>query len=243
MKSSRAVLCTTVFATDPEDGRFVQALRTAEEARVNELHLYIVSGCPNPICDELLRERGAEVVKEVDHGMGASRRQGIREVVKKYDPGAVVWLEPEKYPLVAHLEASIQAIGRGQADLVVPRRTTLESYPKYQELSELRANHAMGAITSRGDLDLMFGPRVMGRKAIPLFLAYGPEYGGDQWHVLFAPVVWAIKKGLKLLSVTVPYVHPLEQTTREEGNAEMDSRRDIQRVELIELVSREMKRS
>ncbi|MES2006527.1 MAG: hypothetical protein V4436_00295, partial [Patescibacteria group bacterium] len=154
----------------------------------------------------------------------------------------IAWIEPEKYPVVPLLESCFDLITSGTHDIVLPTRKSLESYPMYQELSELRANRELGFITGRPELDFYFGLRVFNKKGAKLFLSYDGE-GGDTWHIFFIPVLRAIANGSHLVGQTlVNYVHPAEQTAAEVGDAKMDRKRDHQREVLVSAMREEAER-
>ena len=50
---------------------------------------------------------------------------------------------------------------------------------------------------------------------------------------LFFPIIEALKKGFKVRSVEVPYVHPSAQTEFENDKPEFNRKRDIQRRAII----------
>ncbi len=230
---------TTTFSPTAEDLRFRLALNTVREAVRCGYPIIVVDGSPFDDAKRLLEEAGAVVFKETTPGMGASRRQVLRAGL---DTGAevVVWLEPEKYPLVSLLGPCVKMVQSGY-DLVVPARRSLESLPSYQELSELRANWELGFITKRAELDLMFGPRVMSRNAAELFLSYDGAFG-DHWHILFLPVLRALRVGMSVMSVVVDYTHPAEQTAAEEADPKMPPKRLAQRQALVPAMREEADR-
>ncbi len=238
----RTVLVTTTFSKSSDELRFRLALKTCDAAREHGYPLIVVDGSPHESMRDLLREHGATVFKEEGGGMGASRRQTISAGL---DTGAeaIIWLEPEKYPIVGELSKCIDALDSQDCDLVVPARESLESYPMYQELSELRANRELGFITGRPDLDLMIGPRVMTPTMANLMLQYTGQAGGDNWEILFIPVLWMLQKEeWSIGSRRVNYVHPPEQTAAEVGDEEMNKKRDFQRHSLVASMRREAQR-
>lgn len=233
------VLVTTTLYQSPDELRFKLALKTCAAAKAAEYQLIVADGSPNEHIRDLLRAQGATVFKRKESAMGASRREVLKAGL---DTGAnvIVWLEPEKYPLVPLLGTCIGMVRAG-IDIVVPDRVSLDSYPPYQELSELRANRELGRITYRPDLDLMFGPRVMSRVGAGLLCDYIGKPGEDNWEILFVPVLQALKMCLPVCSVQVPYVHPPEQTAAEQGDAAMNAKRDQQRRDLVDGMRRAAK--
>ncbi len=240
----KVALVTTTFSKNAEDLRFQLALKTCQEARKAGYPLYIVDGSPDPNMRTLLLEAGATAVAgEEIRGMGASRRQCFQMGL---DSGAevIVWLEPEKYPFVSLIGPCAEMIGEGEGkyDIILPSRKSLQSYPRYQELSELRAIRNIGIITRRPDLDWMFGPRVMSRKGTELLMSYTGQSGGDTWELLNIPLIWAFQSGIKVGSKLVDYIHPPEQTAAEEGDEIMDRKRDLQRDVLEKAIGAECHR-
>lgn len=211
-------------------------MEAAEKVR---LPIFVVDDSKNESVTAALLERKAIVSEQVSPGMGASRRQAIRAGLDS-EADIVVWLEPEKHTLVPLLKSVINQMQDG-FDLIVPCRHGLETYPQYQELSELRANREIGFITGRPELDLMFGPRVMGRTYAKISAEYTGAPGNDNWEILFVPVLSAIKRGLKIGSQIVEYDHPHEQKELEDTEA-MRAKRDKQRLDITTTMSIEAHR-
>lgn len=233
----KVVLVTTTFSTDPSgDLRFGMALKTIEAAKRCGYPIIVVDGSPGNLgASEMLERHGAVVFCQKLSGMGNSRREAIRAGLdwQAEVASVIVWLEPEKYPIVPLLSPAIAAVADDQFDLVIPHRKSLWNYPPYQAASETIANQALGAITGRPDLDLYIGPRVMSRAvASRYFLGYDGKFG-DQWESIFIPVLHALRCGARVGSVVVDYVHPPEQTLAETGDVAMVNKRDRQRTLII----------
>lgn len=239
----RVVLVTTTFTKDPEnDIRAKLALRSCEAAAESTYPLIVVdgSGIGHPF-QNLMRQRGANVIDQVGKGMGASRRECLRAGLAT-GADIIVWLEPEKHSIVLLLEACIDLVKYGTFDVVIPRRKSMMSYPKYQAWSEMEANLQLHGITGL-PLDYYIGPRVMNRQTAELMADYqpNPELGyGDNWEILFLPLLHMMQKGLTIGSYTVEYTHPEEQ--RVEDDQAMRDKRDKQRNDLVTAMGREAKR-
>lgn len=227
-------IATTTFYTSPDDLRFKLATKFVKEAVKAGHEVVIVDGSPLPEIGEQLRNLGASVCAQREKGMGPGRREALRLAS---DSDVIAWVEPEKHPLVPFLEVLAEKVRAG-ADMVIPRRRSLGSYPKYQEISEHKGNWEAGSMTGRPELDLWFGPRVMNLKGLSHFLAYDGLYE-DRWDSIFIPVMWAIADGSRVVSHTVDYVHPAEQTAAEEGDATMDKKRDVQLESLLQAIGAE----
>jgi hypothetical protein len=205
--------------------------------------MIVVDGSP---CQEFklaLRETGVIIVDQKEPGMGASRRQVLNEGINN-GAKVIVWLEPEKHTLIPLLEPCIAPVLCDGVDVVVPRRLNLDGYPPYQQLSEYRGNWDLANTTGRPDLDLFIGVRIMTIEAAKLMANYDGQCGnntyGDNWEILFIPILWFMRKGLQIRSVTVNYIHPPEQLV-EEGQ-DMIAKRDKQRIDLVGAMAREFHR-
>lgn len=180
---------------------------------------------------ELLRRVGGQVFDQLPGtSMGAARRQAV-EVALRQKAEIIIWMEPEKAPLASFLPELIDQFSATQANLLIPRRRTLRSYPAYQMAKELEGNHEVASLIGRTDLDLWFGPRVMDRRAAELFCSYGGQYG-DRWESIFIPVMMSLRQGLKVVGHTIDYIHPPEQTAAE-SSPDFDQKRDDQLNSLL----------
>ncbi len=166
--------------------------------------------------DELLREfekYGATVHMHSSIGMGSSRRQAIRE---SHNTGRdiIAWTEPEKVDYIPKIADTAFPILNDSADLIVPRRKSMQSYPTAQQYAEPLGNAFWREVTGT-DLDVWFGPRTWRRELSDYFLNYDGEYG-DKWDSIFIPVMNAIFDNKRVLGVEIEYTHPSQQTKKEE---------------------------
>jgi hypothetical protein len=125
----------------------------------------------------------------------------------------------------------IHRILEKEADLIVPDRGDLSDYPDFQRLCELLGNDFVSELTGNY-LDLWSGMR-LGTRAIfeDYFLRYDGKFG-DNWEVLFVPVLQAIKNGKKVASQKISYHHPQEQTEIETGDPVFNLKRTKQLSDL-----------
>ena len=224
-------IATTTFYPTANDLRCQLAGQFMNQVREAGHKVIVVDDSPDPAIPEMFSELGAIVHRQTAKGMGPGRRQAIQAIfdlaVKENNSTPIfVWIEPEKHPLIPLLEPAIRTVRAG-ANLVVPRRRSLASYPSYQQICEARGNWEAGSLTGAPELDLYFGPRLMDMGTCAYFLDYEGDHG-DKWDSIFIPVVRVVAAGRRVTSVTVDYVHPPEQTQAEEGNVEMDKKRDVQ---------------
>jgi len=214
-----AIATSTLYNPDWESYglRAELAKKTIINAKNIGYEISIVDGGSS---DELLKEferYGAKVIVELQRSdtMGAQRRNAI-EYACNLGRDVIVWMEPEKETYVSEIEKTVTPIIEGSAEMVIPRRKSLESYPVFQQHFEQMGNIFWKDVTGT-DLDVWFGPRTWKKEMSRYFLDYKGEYG-DKWDSIFVPVVNAIFDGRKVISVDVDYIHPKKQTEAEEHN-------------------------
>src|SRR3989338_2030271 len=159
------VVVTTTYYKSVSDLRYQLACETIRQARQHDYDIIVVDGSPDPAIRKTFTELGALVFQETTKGMGHSRRLAFFHALNhlyctlKAEDGIIVWLEPEKHDLVRFIQEIIAAF-RHNVVAVVPRRTkqSWETYPEFQQASELRANAAFSSAIGRVNLDVMFGP-------------------------------------------------------------------------------------
>jgi len=186
---------------------------------------YIVTVVDGGSSDELLREfeyLGARLSVQEGKSMGAGRRQAIKMA---FDTGreVIAWTEPEKTSYIDDIVRTAEPLLADSADLVVPRRRTMYSYPDAQQRAESMGNGFWKDLTGH-DLDVWFGPRTWRREMSEYFLSYDGRYG-DRWDSIFIPVMDIILDGKKVTEVVVDYVHPSEQREIEDDSPEFYSKR------------------
>lgn len=233
----QAAIATTTFYRSVDDLRMKLALKTMEEACRNGFPIAVVDGgSPDEVCRQF-HDRAAYLYRQEKPGMGASRRQAIAAAAKLVNNNEVIiWMEPEKHTLVSEFSKIVPLVLNGKADLVVPARRTMASYPPEQQTAEVLGNLAFFYLTGF-NFDVWFGPRVMNRRAVQYFLDYQGEYG-DKWDSIFIPLLRMIKDGLHLMDFMVDYVHPQEQT-QAEANFDFLMKRLDQLSNLVPSMGRE----
>jgi len=231
-----AIATTTSYRLDPKSGFYKSdviradlAAETIKCAAGIGYEIFVVDGGSPSFLTEEFTCSGAHVYRGCGESMGADRRRAMREAAASGRP-YIAWMEPEKAPLVHDLWKSAVPL-LGGADIVVPKRFSLNSYPAVQKESETRNNKEFEDLTGC-DLDLWFGPRAMGFAGLMSFINYdGTHHGkfyGDKWDSVFVPPVLALINGKNVVSVPVNYVHPSEQREIEECNPVFDEKRRAQ---------------
>jgi len=228
------IATTTLYNPDSENDRVRSnlALETLRKALDLGYQVILVDGGSS---DELLKEferYGASVHQE-SGGMGGERRK-VFSLAQSSGKPVIAWLEPEKVNYLSQLEKTIAPVINGDADLVIPQRKSLASYPLSQQECEPLGNQAWKEITGL-DLDLWFGPRTMNQDTSILFSNYNGEFG-DKWDSIFIPVMDAVHQGKKVIGVPIDYTHPKSQTESEEGNADFKEKREMQLRTLVDML-------
>ena len=219
-----AIATTTLYKPDSESDRIRSQLaeRTARIAgEIGYEFVVVDSGSPDDFLSELQRY-GAKLYPRKPTTMGEGRRDAIRTA---YDTGkpVIAWLEPEKCNYVLELANTVVPILEGKADLVVPRRRSLDSYHEFQQLTEKVGNLYWRDLTGI-DLDVWFGPRTWEKNLSEYFLRYAGEYG-DEWHTIFIPLLDIIADNHKVIGVDIEYAHPKEQAEIEKHSIEFHAKR------------------
>jgi hypothetical protein len=155
------------------------------------------------------------LIPQREGSLGVARRQCIEAGVAS-GRNIIVYTDPEKNSFVSEIEKSVQPLIDGVCDFVVPRRRSMESYPRFQAYSERFINLYWKELTG-WDLDITFGPRCFQRELADLFLTYEGRYG-DKWDSIFIPVMRGLKDGVRISEVEVDFVYPASQRDVEEND-------------------------
>lgn len=228
------------------------AINFVQEVLQAGYHIVVVDGGSSDAFKSQLAELGVFVQPEQQKGMSPGRRQALMEVSTIPGVKVVCWCEPEKVSFVSDcMIQSALPILRGTADLVIPGRDeqAKATYPGHQIYFEnktnkiwnnaLRAHHLLPSDAK--DFDFCFGPRLFNNipVVIEVFmrafhylergLALDKIINLELWPgVSLLPIVSALHKGLRVISVTVPYHHPEEQTRTETDSSSPRRKVDIQ---------------
>lgn len=227
-ENSRTVLVTSTkfdFAVPSEECRALLSLAAMDKAQAIGLPVISADAGSSPRYIEAARERGAMIFKASGKTLGAQRREAIARA-QQLHPLCIVYSEIEKLPLIAEVPHIVEPILSGKAEMVVPRRQSLESYPSLQQRSEHIMNSHWQMLTGI-PLDVSFGPRAWHASLSPLFLSYTGDYG-DLWESIMIPVLDAVLSGHRVGEVVLNYRNPEEQTAIEEGSIDFLRKRIAQ---------------
>lgn len=234
MISEKIAIATTTFYkpnSEVDINREQIARKTLRKASDKGYSVFVVDGgSTEEFLKEIEKYNNIKIFPELERGMGKSRRQVMKEAYNS-EKTFVTWTEPEKESYIDNIEMVGEYMQATNLDLVVPTRTSLDSYPTTQQYAEKFGNSVWKELTGT-NLDMWGGMRMFKRDLTNYFLNYEGKYG-DLWDSIFIPVMDAIKDGKKVGSFNINYVHPLFQTEFEEGNVELSIKRLKQLENLI----------
>ncbi len=202
---------------------------------------------------------GLTLIKRRSLNLSLAKKRVIKKAVKLPDVKAIVITEAEKLSLIDSLPQIVKPILEKKADIVIPKREAKlfkKLYPSYQYESEIEGNKLYNEILRTNDLlkekedfDIFFGPRAFlnTKKVVSLFTkkyrlrisknAYLNSYFHyeDYSTTLSFPIVVALKKGLRIKSVEVPFSYPENQKENEERGARevFEQKRRNQRISIL----------
>lgn len=132
--------------------------------------------------------------------------------------GVVVWSEPEKVDFAKDIHAVAAPIIAGDADIVLPRRMSLTSYPTWQQPWEETGNRMLSKVIGK-EFDYFFGPKACNIAATECFMQYPKDATvPDLWDSIFAPLVDAVVQHLRIAEVPVSFTYPKSQRDTEEND-------------------------
>ena len=216
--TEKIVIATTTFYNpnnSSDNYRSNLAKKTIKNATDLGYKIIVVDGGSS---EKILREfekYGAQIYSQTSNGMGNSRRQAITEA---YSSGKeiIAWMEPEKNNYINKIIDTAIPILNNSAEIVIPKRKSLKSYPLYQQYAERFGNEFWKELTGT-NLDMWFGPRTWRKESSNYFLN-NSSTNNNCWDSIFIPIMNAIIDNKKVISVEIDYTHPKKQTELEEHN-------------------------
>lgn len=233
-----ATFCKTESAYDRDVG-LPLSLATVRATTAAGLPIIVVDGSPDPEVGRVLKNAGAEVIRQIGTGFGPATRQVIAAGGNLLKTGGVVlWQEPQKEDLVPYHRKIAAPILDGRAALVVPARSYISwpTYPCEQWHQEVFCNRYVEIVTGgRVPFDLFFGPTAFREDTLELVA----EFDGNAWDARLVPIIRAIKRGAAVESVSVDYRHPRLQRLAEEGDVGWCKKRLRQLNVNLDVIERE----
>ncbi len=198
-------------------------------------------GSAKTLVSAIKKIQGVKLFQSKKPKRSPNRRKAIFEASQIEDVRAIVMTELEKVSVITDcIEMIVDPIINGDADLVIPKRDDLlfkKTVPSYMYESEsegnllyceaLRANSLLSP--NSPDLDVFFGVRVF-RNDKKLLKSLLSHYESNPFNSLlehrlfdfeeysngqFFPVVKALQKKKKVISVTIPFTYPATQMENE----------------------------
>ncbi len=199
-------------------------------------HVVVVT---DSLSEPLARQTGVQTMQMENQNTGATRRAALSAalaLVPEEGPSALVWSEPEKIEIGKFLKIITQPVLEGAADLIIPRRADMASYPSWQVSWEATGN-AMCSTVLGQEFDYFFGPRVLNKRAASYFLNYpGTQQVSDAWDCVYSPLVDCKYAGLKFGEVVIDFSYPSVQRDAEREDMSMLPRR----TKTLDLIVREL---
>lgn len=190
---------------------------------------------------ELVNIPSINILRRKSLRRSPSKRQAIKFAASLPGIKIIITTEAEKVSLITDcLDLIVKPLLGDEADIIIPNRDEKlfkQTYPGYMYESELEGNDlyneylkSHGLLEEDQFLDMFFGPRSFRNdpKVIRLFMKrfkislggftlpreyFDPEELSD---TSFFPVVQALKKGLRVMAVEVPFKYPSLQKENED---------------------------
>ena len=232
------------------------ALQLIDAAIEKGYQIVIVDGGSSQEFKQALKDKVQHVYDQDEPGMSAGRRQAFSTVSQLSGVSVVCWTEPEKVSMVRDcLQIAATPVLNGEADIVVPSRdaASFATYPNYQVDFEVGVDRDWNRIVrdsglmseTQDELDVCIGPRIIWNDPVILRyfmnryrykdIAEKESNTLELWpNALFTPLIHALKDGVKVVSIPVPYRHPEVQTHLESDSEQFRQKRAFQRQVLLE---------
>ncbi len=228
---------TTLYNPSIESDRI--RLKLAEkammDARKRGLEVACVDGGSPEEFLKNLRSYGVRVFMQEEKGMGNSRRQAIREAAN-IGKGIIALSEPEKLGYIQYISKTARPILENRADIVSPSRTSLSSYPLFQQYTETLGNMFWEKMTGI-KLDMWFGPQTFSKDCLRYYLGETSlEKDNPFDYVNLIPILNALSEGRRVIRVDIDYEHPVEQTSIENN----DLRFYRKRIDQLSILTRQL---
>lgn len=222
------------------------AIQMLNEAQKKGIQIVLIDAGSSEVFINEITRIGIKVIRSKNKALSPSRQYGYKIASKTKGVKVICWLEPEKVSIPRDcLPQAVLPILRNKADIVIPKRnnTAFATYPSFQAKLEKNANKRWNNILKRHkilskkaeDLDIWFGPKFF-KNDPKLINIFQKRYQFkdkiqkmDIWsNAIVFPIITALKLGYKVISSTVQYEHPKQQTAIERNSVLMRQKRQIQ---------------
>ena len=238
------------------------ALQTIHAAQKKGYQVLVADGkSSKTFRKELEKIENITLIKKRSSHKLKAKRQLIKAFVKKPEVKIIILTEPEKLSLITDcIPLIVNPLLNNHADIVIPKRNESlfqKTYTSYQHVSETEGNllyneilRANGLLKlDEDDLDIFFGPLAFINtpqvRSLFLHIKSNILFKNSTTHFKFTdeydyfPVVRALKKGLRVRSVDVPFSYPSIQKMNEENGPKelfVEKRKNQRLSILIELL-------
>lgn len=220
----------------------INSMTNENGTAIDHYPVIIADASPGSMHDylaELFEAFGAIVLDARDRpGIGTQNQMAIAHA---YDLGAeyIIRTELEKYGLadLDVLGPILHTLDQKRADILCIGRepgAAYESLPPYQQITERIMSRAIAGLGLPEDSAC--GLRAMNRRATEYFLEFDTTGHGNQWEILWLPLLDAIGGGLAVDGLFVPLMHPPGITQDETDNPLYNYKRDQQAAQIIPAV-------
>lgn len=217
MNSHDICVVTSTFYPSVEGNDLVRselALSLLSEIDEHGFQGVVVDGGSLPDFIEKMGGSRSKIFSGEQLGRGEGRRKAIEEALLLH-PKYIVYVDPEKVDFIRSISLIAERMENESLDMVIPRRRSMSSYPRFQEYSEKFMNEYLGALSGHS-FDYVFGPRMWKQEHSHYFLTYDGKYG-DTWDAIFIPVFEMLKNvEMKVGEVIVDFDYPPSQKAFEE---------------------------
>lgn len=236
------------------------ALEFAQKAIEQGFRLVIADGkSTKTFRKEMQAIPGLTLVKRKTRSSGEGKRIALEKIIAIAGVEVIVLTEPEKVSLITDCMRQITLpLLEDRADVVVPKRNDAlfkATCPRYMYESEVEGNAIYNEALRANDLlpkdlydlDTFFGPRALrNEKHITALFKRKYQFVGMSLleklydpdiysHVLYFPIVNALRKKLRVSSVEVLFRYPhLQKENEDVGQRELFiAKRSLQRVSIL----------
>lgn len=202
---------------------------------------------------EQYKDSGLVLIHSEATGRGPQRRDAFKTASLIQGTEVIVYIQPEKSPIIEHLGEISAPILKKEADVVIPNRNSElyeSTYPDYMRQSELKVNFTYNWLMQRSGLmgkdqsfDWFFGPLafINDPEILNLFLkkyvlkgsiynrsgyVSNPEINSNN-H--FFPVIESLFNNKNVIGVEIPFEYPSIQKINEVSDEQIDAFRDKRR--------------
>lgn len=241
------------------------ALQTIRKALKDGYQMVVIDGSSSrSFRKQLTQTSNLYLKKRRSDKRSPNKRLGFKFASKLPDVKIIVATEPEKVSLIDYLPKIVEPILRNEAAIVVPRRKPKlfkATYPMFQYESEIEGNQFYNELlrqyrllsSESPDLDLFFGPRAFANepsvlalfmhkfRLVPKTSTFKQQYFDPEEYsnTLYFPIVLALKKGLRVAQIEIPFHYPKLQKENEGRQASelfLEKRRAQKLSLLLDLV-------